>query len=99
MLTLNVEGMTCNHCISKVTKAIKELNSSATVEIDLKAHTVKVGADLSKAHSCDVDQKLAAELGSTADPLDVEDIIMALEWAGYPAVEVMTCCTPDASCH
>lgn len=84
MLTLNVEGMTCNHCISKVTKAIKELNSSATVEIDLTAHSVKVGL----------------ELGSQLDSeLDVEDIIMALEWAGYPTVAVVSCCTPDASCY
>lgn len=84
MLTLKVEGMTCNHCISKVTKAIKELKSSATVEIDLTAHSVKVGSEL----GCQLENEL-----------DVEDIIMALEWAGYPAIEVVSCCTPDANCH
>lgn len=42
MYELNVEGMTCNHCVGRVTRAIKELDSGANVEIDLAAKLARV---------------------------------------------------------
>ena len=60
---LKVTGMTCNHCISMVNKAVAKLQADATVTVDLANQQV------------DVESALAAE-----------DIIAALDEAGYPAV-------------
>jgi copper chaperone len=35
--TLNVQGMTCGHCKSAVTNALKELDGVKNVEVDLQA--------------------------------------------------------------
>ncbi|MFO0466155.1 MAG: heavy-metal-associated domain-containing protein [bacterium] len=36
-ITLQVDGMSCGHCISAVTKAITELAQAAKVDVDLAA--------------------------------------------------------------
>lgn len=50
MLKLNVPDMTCGHCAATVTKAVKEVDGSAVVEIDLPSKTVavKTAADAAK---------------------------------------------------
>jgi transcription-repair coupling factor (superfamily II helicase) len=58
----------------------------------------KVGNVSEKTKSSDVGKKFSLTRPQ-CDQLDTQGIIMALEWAGYPAVEVVTCSTPDASCH
>lgn len=35
MMTFKVEGMTCGHCIDAVTRALRALDPSAQVQIDL----------------------------------------------------------------
>lgn len=42
MLTLNVPDMTCGHCVSVVTKAVKSVDPDAAVTTDLSAQTVTV---------------------------------------------------------
>jgi copper chaperone len=42
MITLEVQDMTCGHCASTITKALKQLDPQARVEIDLGAHRVRV---------------------------------------------------------
>ncbi len=42
MMTFNVPGMTCGHCVATVTKAIKTLDPSAEVKVDLARKTVNV---------------------------------------------------------
>ncbi|MFC6673422.1 heavy-metal-associated domain-containing protein [Marinobacterium aestuariivivens] len=42
MLTFNVPKMTCGHCSSTVTTAIKTLDADAKVEIDLKNQQVTI---------------------------------------------------------
>ena len=44
MLEFKVEDMTCGHCVSSVTKAIKTVDPAASVDIDLPNHLVKVGS-------------------------------------------------------
>ncbi|MFD2369519.1 copper ion binding protein [Brevibacillus sp. GCM10020057] len=39
-ITLNVEGMSCNHCVNTIEKALKELG--ATGKVNLAAKTVEV---------------------------------------------------------
>lgn len=35
MYQLQVEGMTCNHCVSRVTRSVKKVDEAAKVDIDL----------------------------------------------------------------
>ncbi len=42
MLELTLPTMTCGHCVSVVTKAIKQTDPQAVVEIDLASHRVRV---------------------------------------------------------
>ena len=42
MIRFNVPDMSCGHCVSTVTKAIKTLDESAEVKVDLAHKTVSV---------------------------------------------------------
>lgn len=50
MLKLNVPDMTCGHCVGTVTKAVKSIDSSAAVTVDLpsKIVTIETTADTSR---------------------------------------------------
>jgi len=47
MYELQVDGMTCNHCVSHVTKSLKALDAGAKVEVDLAGKTVRVDTQAS----------------------------------------------------
>ncbi len=49
MLTLNVPDMTCGHCVSVVTKAVRSVDADATVSTDLSAQTITVKSDAAPA--------------------------------------------------
>ncbi|MDR1867453.1 MAG: cation transporter [Treponema sp.] len=40
--TLNIEGMTCNHCVEHLTQALKHVNSVTKVKVSLKEKTATV---------------------------------------------------------
>lgn len=42
MYVLKVEGMTCGHCVSAVTRAVKDVDASAKVDVDLAQQKVEV---------------------------------------------------------
>jgi copper chaperone len=42
---INVEGMSCEHCINAITKAVKALNGINSVNVSLKEKTVTVEYD------------------------------------------------------
>lgn len=44
-ITLNVEGMSCSHCVNAVTKAVTALAGVDGVNVDLAAKTVTVDFD------------------------------------------------------
>ena len=48
-ITLQVEGMSCGHCIRAVTNAITALDGAAKVEVDLAAKGVVVKTSLPRA--------------------------------------------------
>jgi len=48
MIELKVPDMTCGHCASTITKAVKELDASAKVEISLPEHRVRVESKASR---------------------------------------------------
>ena len=43
--TFNVQGMTCEHCEKAVSRAIRQLDRSADVQIDRPANKVEVDSD------------------------------------------------------
>ncbi len=45
MYELHVEGMTCNHCVSTVTKSVLGVDGAAKVKVDLPTKTVRVESD------------------------------------------------------
>jgi copper chaperone len=48
-ITLQVEGMSCGHCIRAVTNAITALDQAAKVEVDLAAKRVVAQTSLPRA--------------------------------------------------
>ncbi|MEH7457585.1 MULTISPECIES: copper chaperone CopZ [unclassified Bacillus (in: firmicutes)] len=49
-VTLNVQGMTCNHCKMAVTNALQELAGVNSVAVELQAGTVEVEYDEAKVN-------------------------------------------------
>jgi copper chaperone len=47
-LTLNISGMSCNHCKMKVEKALKTLDGVENVEVNLEAGQAVVDFDSGK---------------------------------------------------
>lgn len=42
MITFQVNDMTCGHCVSTITRALKATDPNARVEVDLATHRVQV---------------------------------------------------------
>ncbi|MBV7535704.1 heavy-metal-associated domain-containing protein [Duganella sp. sic0402] len=42
MYQLQVENMSCGHCVGAVTKAVQAIDAAAKVEIDLASKSVKI---------------------------------------------------------
>lgn len=42
MIAFEVNDMTCGHCVSTITRAVKAADTDATVRIDLASHTVNI---------------------------------------------------------
>ena len=42
MIEFKVEGMTCNHCVKAVTRAVQSVDPEAEVDVDLEGGKVRV---------------------------------------------------------
>ncbi len=49
MLRFKVSGMTCGHCAQAVTRAVKSVDQTAAVEVDLPTGEVAVRSDADAA--------------------------------------------------
>ena len=47
MYELKVEGMSCGHCVSAVTKSVQAVDAAAKVEVDLPQQKVLVNSSAS----------------------------------------------------
>ena len=71
MYELLVDGMSCGHCVGRVTKAVQGVDEVARVEIDLPGRKVTVdsGADLARiAAAIEAAGYPVLESGSAAAP-------------------------------
>ena len=53
-ITLNVEGMSCEHCVKAVTKAVSDLSGTKNVKVDLKTGNACFEFDASKTNLNDI---------------------------------------------
>ncbi|MDF2865377.1 MAG: copper ion binding protein [Clostridia bacterium] len=58
-IILNVEGMSCNHCVNSVKKAVGAIDGVSSVDVNLDDKTVTIEYDLHKVKIEDI--KLAIE--------------------------------------
>lgn len=42
MMAFEVNDMTCGHCASAITRAVKGVDSNASIEVDLASHQVRI---------------------------------------------------------
>ena len=42
MITFEVKDMTCGHCVSTITKAVRSVDKDATVQIELQSRRVQI---------------------------------------------------------
>ena len=42
MITFQVDDMTCGHCVSSITKAVKAVDGGATMQFNLATHRVDI---------------------------------------------------------
>ncbi len=46
MFILKIETMTCNHCVSLISKALNQLDADLAFDIDLSAQTLQVHSEI-----------------------------------------------------
>lgn len=49
-----VQGMTCQHCVKAVTRAVQQLDAKAIVAVDLKAAAVTVQSEVARERIAEV---------------------------------------------
>lgn len=47
-IIINVEGMSCSHCVNAVTKAVRNLDGVSEVQVNLESKTATVDYDSDK---------------------------------------------------
>ena len=57
MTTFEVKDMTCGHCISTITQAVKAVDPGAKVQIDLATHRVTI--DPTEADAAELSEAIA----------------------------------------
>ncbi len=62
MIELTLPDMTCGHCVKAVTRAVQQLDPTASVQVDLPQHRVKI----TTAQPADVVKAALAEEGYPA---------------------------------
>ena len=82
MIAFEVKDMTCGHCVSTITKALKATDKDAKVQIDLATHRVQV-----EPVSVDAEELAEAIRDAGYTPLPVE-----AEISGVAAPGRGSCC-------
>lgn len=62
MITFEVQDMSCGHCVSAITQAVKALDAQARVQIDLASRRVEIEAATADAAAL---REAIAEAGFT----------------------------------
>ncbi len=65
MPTFEIKDMTCGHCVSTITKAVKAEDKDAKVSVDLQSHRVEVESSSDAATI----QQVISQAGYTPVPV------------------------------
>ena len=84
MLAFEVRDMTCGHCVSAITQAIRAVDRDAKVEIDLSAHQVRI-----ESTETDADELRTAIQQAGYTPVA---LATGAQQAATPAVRSGCCC-------
>ena len=74
MITFEVNDMTCGHCVSTITKALKSLDKDARVEVDLSKKIVQI-----EPGDCDANELSDAIKEAGYSPVQVTDSAIVAE--------------------
>jgi copper chaperone len=85
MFTFEVNDMTCGHCVSTITKALKAADPAAKVHIDLASHRVQV-----ESTSADAEELADAIRDAGYSPTPVSPVPSVA--AATPAKAGGSCC-------
>lgn len=66
MITFEVKDMTCGHCVSAITQAVRAADPQARVDIDLARHRVQIEPGQADAQALEA---AISEAGYTPQPL------------------------------
>ncbi|MFT7773987.1 heavy-metal-associated domain-containing protein [Roseateles sp.] len=82
MISFEVNDMTCGHCVSTLTKALKAVDAGARVHIDLASHRIQI-----EPAQADADELADAIREAGYTPAPVAGVMAAM-----PASSTGTCC-------
>ena len=82
MVTFEISDMTCGHCVSAITKAVRTVDRAAKVQVDLAAHRVQIEPTESDAQEL---SDAIAEAGYTPVPMQVATV-------GQKPAKAGSCC-------
>lgn len=74
MVTFEVNDMTCGHCVSSITQAVRAIDQGAQVTVDLATHRVRIQP--TESNRSELSQAIR-EAGYS--PVPVEDIAAPVE--------------------
>ena len=80
MTTFEVKDMTCGHCVSTITKAVKGVDRGATVQVDLATHRLTI----------DSTEADAAELSDVIKQAGYTPVAVAVGAVGVKRVAAQT---------
>ena len=86
MISFQVDDMTCGHCVSSITKAVKAVDGEAKVQIDLATHRVDI--ESTRIDAADLSDAIK-EAGYT--PVAIAAASGAVATAGEPARKGCCC--------
>ena len=87
MISFQVNDMTCGHCVGSITKAIKDLDSGAKVQIDLASQRVEI--EPARANAVELNNAIK-DAGYT--PVAVENSAVAPTTAAAAPARKGCCC-------
>lgn len=92
MVTFEISDMTCGHCISTITKAVRTLDRAASVQVDLTTHRVQIELTESNAQEL---SDVITEAGYTPVPVQSTAVVAKPAKPAKPAKSggCCGCCT------
>ena len=75
MISFEVNDMTCGHCVSSITKAVRAADKNAKVEIDLARHLVQIEPSEPSETDAQVLSDAIEEAGYTPVRVDLHRLV------------------------